>query len=228
MKSKQIDPCIDQLKAILGDANNELTSKQRSKLKKDIGDLKRLQRETKLTQREVFAVVSRIAKDVFEILKSGQSEWVSGSPFLNHTKSFMNYPKAIRVARSLADISQGKLADRAEIDRSYLSLIESGKRQPSVETIEKIANALKIPFHLLTLLGSEEADVQKVSHEHIASLSLALTKLLLEVSNDEPKKEPSEGRPLRHTNHKSPRPRISSRRGPGNTALTRKELANWI
>jgi transcriptional regulator with XRE-family HTH domain len=138
----------------------------------------------------------------------------------------MNYPKAIRVARSLADISQGELADRAEIDRSYLSLIESGKRQPSVETIEKIAKALKIPFHLLSLLGSEEADVQKVSHEHIASLSLALTKLLLEVSNDEPNEEPSEGRPLGHTNHKSPRPRISSRRKPGNTALTRKELAN--
>ena len=74
MKSKQIDPCIDQLKTVLGDANNELTSKQRSKLKKGIDDLKRLQRETKLTQKEVFAVVSRIAREVFEILKSGQSE----------------------------------------------------------------------------------------------------------------------------------------------------------
>jgi hypothetical protein len=74
MRSKQIDTCIDQLRKILGDTNNELTSKQRSKLKKGIDDLKRLQRETKLTQKEVFAVVSRIAKDVFELLKSGQSE----------------------------------------------------------------------------------------------------------------------------------------------------------
>jgi len=74
MRSKQIDTCIDQLRKILGDTNNELTSKQRSKLKRGIDDLKRLQRETKLTQKEVFAVVSRIAKDVFELLKSGQSE----------------------------------------------------------------------------------------------------------------------------------------------------------
>lgn len=74
MRLKQIDTCIDQLRKILGDTNNELTSKQRSKLKKGIDDLKRLQRETKLTQKEVFAVVSRIARDVFEILKSGQSE----------------------------------------------------------------------------------------------------------------------------------------------------------
>jgi hypothetical protein len=74
MRLKQIDTCIDQLRKILGDTNNELTSKQRSKLKKGIDNLKRLQRETKLTQKEVFAVVSRIAKDVFELLKSGQSE----------------------------------------------------------------------------------------------------------------------------------------------------------
>ena len=90
----------------------------------------------------------------------------------------MNYSKAIRVARSLADVSQGQLAGRADINRSYLSLIESGKRMPSVQTIEKIAQALKIPFHLLSLLGSEEADA---SHEQIASLSVALTKLLLTV-----------------------------------------------
>jgi hypothetical protein len=74
MRLKLIDTCIDQLRKILGDTNNELTSKQRSKLKRGIDDLKRLQRETKLTQKEVFAVVSRVAKEVFEILKSGQSE----------------------------------------------------------------------------------------------------------------------------------------------------------
>jgi len=74
MRLKLIDTCIDQLRKILGDTNNELTSKQRSKLKRGIDDLKRLQRETKLTPKEVFAVVSRVAKEVFEILKSGQSE----------------------------------------------------------------------------------------------------------------------------------------------------------
>ena len=74
MRLKLIDTCIDQLRKILGDTNNELTSKQRSKLKRGIDYLNRLQRETKLTQKEVFAVVSRVAKEVFEILKSGQSE----------------------------------------------------------------------------------------------------------------------------------------------------------
>lgn len=97
----------------------------------------------------------------------------------------MNYSKAIRVARSLADLSQGELADRAQIDRSYLSLIESGKRHATTETIEKIATALKLPFHLLTLLGSEEEDVQKANPGQIESLSIALTKLLMQVDADE-------------------------------------------
>lgn len=137
----------------------------------------------------------------------------------------MNYSKAIRVARSLADISQGQLADRADIDRSYLSLIESGKRMPSVETIEKIAQALKLPFHLLSLLGSEEADVKKASDEQIAGLSMALTKLLLEVSGDDPTKEKEHPNPGNSADQKPPRPRISSRRRSGDPSRPRKELA---
>lgn len=137
----------------------------------------------------------------------------------------MNYSKAIRVARSLADISQGQLADKAEIDRSYLSMIESGKRIPSIETIERIARALNLPFHLLSLLGSEEADVQKASQEHIASLSLALTKLLLEVRDEDTPNNQNERRPLRHSDPKPARPRVSSRRGPRNPTRPRKELA---
>jgi len=47
----------------------------------------------------------------------------------------MNYGKAVRIARSIADISQSKLAESADLDRSYLSLIESEKRQPTLETL---------------------------------------------------------------------------------------------
>jgi transcriptional regulator with XRE-family HTH domain len=136
----------------------------------------------------------------------------------------MNYSKAIRVARSLADISQGQLADNAEIDRSYLSLIESGKRKPSIETIERIARALNLPFHLLSLLGSDEADVQRASQEHIASLSLALTKLLLEVQDEERIYKHEERRSRKHSDHQPARPRISPRRGSNNPPRSRKEL----
>jgi transcriptional regulator with XRE-family HTH domain len=150
-----------------------------------------------------------------------------GAGFLtNRDEAIMNYSKAIRVARSLADISQGELADRAEIDRSYLSLIESGKRKPSVEIIEKIASALKLPFHLLSLLGSEKADVREASEEQIEGLSLALTKLLLEVSDDklgEGKRE--QRRSLTSADRKPARSRISSGRRSRDASRSRKQLA---
>lgn len=134
----------------------------------------------------------------------------------------MNYSKAIRVARSLADLSQGELADRAEIDRSYLSLIESGKRQPSVETIEKIAVALKLPFHLLSLLGSEETDKRKANPGQIESLSLALTKLLLQVESDESSTPVPQTPPPRSSSSKKPtRIRIPARGRTRSAAGTR-------
>ena len=140
----------------------------------------------------------------------------------------MNYPKAIRIARSLADMSQGQLADLAEIDRSYLSLIESGKRQPSVETIEKISNALKLPFHLLSLLGSEEADVQKTSHDQIASLALALTKLLLEVKDGPSLGGNGDDQQGDQTQSQSERTRTPTRRRPSNPAKPRGKLAGRV
>jgi XRE family transcriptional regulator of biofilm formation len=92
----------------------------------------------------------------------------------------MNYAKAIRIARSIADLSQAELADRTGLDRSYLSLIEGEKRSPSTPTIEHISKALDIPFHLLTLLATEKEDTDRLNEEQVNSLAKQLTRLLLE------------------------------------------------
>ena len=73
-KRKTIDSCIDALKKIQDDPNNELSSEQRSRLKKDIRDLKKLKRATNLTYTQVFVVVSTISEHAIEILNSGLSE----------------------------------------------------------------------------------------------------------------------------------------------------------
>lgn len=41
-------------------------------------------------------------------------------------------------------VSQEELAFRASIDRSYLSQIESGKRNPSLRLLAKIADSLGV------------------------------------------------------------------------------------
>jgi hypothetical protein len=71
---KQIGSCIDRLREMLGDTNNELSSEQRSNLKTGIRNLKKLHHARKLTHKEVFIVVSQIAEAAFEILKSGSGE----------------------------------------------------------------------------------------------------------------------------------------------------------
>jgi transcriptional regulator with XRE-family HTH domain len=91
----------------------------------------------------------------------------------------MNYPKAIRIARALADISQRELATRVSIDASLVSMFESGKRTPSLETLEKIASALELPFHLFTLLATEPKDVQSADSESLHRLAVGLGKLVL-------------------------------------------------
>ena|SRR5215469_9915178 len=91
----------------------------------------------------------------------------------------MNYPKAIRIARALADISQRELARRVSIDASLVSMFESGKRTPSLESLEKIASALGVPFHLFTLLATESKDVRTTDSEALHRLAVGLGKLVL-------------------------------------------------
>jgi transcriptional regulator with XRE-family HTH domain len=118
----------------------------------------------------------------------------------------MNYAKAIRIARSIAGISQGELADRSGLDRSYLSLIEGEKRKPTVETLQSISEALALPFHLLTLLATEKEDAKRINEEQVLGLAKQLTHLLLE----NPQSDESHSTD-KAASRKSSRPRVSSR-----------------
>ena len=50
----------------------------------------------------------------------------------------------IKFLRKQMGLSQEKFALKAEIDRTYLAGIESGKRNATIQSIEKIVNALEI------------------------------------------------------------------------------------
>ena len=99
--------------------------------------------------------------------------------------STMDYGKAIRVVRALADIPQRELARRLEVDPSLISLIESGKRKPSREFLERFATILGVPFHLLILLASGPGDSKDASPETLEKLALELATLLFTKGNDE-------------------------------------------
>ena len=52
----------------------------------------------------------------------------------------------IKELRNEIGISQEALANRAEIDRTYVTDVENGRRNISIENLEKLVNALEIPF----------------------------------------------------------------------------------
>ena len=54
------------------------------------------------------------------------------------------YGKAVRAIRQDKKISQEELADLCGLHRTYISDVELGKRNVSLENIEKMANALDI------------------------------------------------------------------------------------
>lgn len=54
------------------------------------------------------------------------------------------FGKRVRELRKKQKITQEKLAELVEIDYSYLNLIESGKKNPSLKIIAKLARRLNV------------------------------------------------------------------------------------
>src|SRR5260370_38950585 len=57
--------------------------------------------------------------------------------------------KTIKRLRTEAGRSQREVAEAAGLTPSFLSLIESGERDPSLATIRSVAKALKIPSEII-------------------------------------------------------------------------------
>ena len=64
------------------------------------------------------------------------------------------FSKNMRKYRKDAKLTQEKLAELCGTDHRYIGQIETGTRCPSLEYVEKIANALNIKPYLLFYEGS--------------------------------------------------------------------------
>ncbi len=79
----------------------------------------------------------------------------------------IGFGAAIRQERSVLGISQGELAKRSGLHRTYVSDLERGARNPSIENIEKLAQALQVSVvKLFEQPGAEEATKSLVDGEN--------------------------------------------------------------
>ena len=90
----------------------------------------------------------------------------------------MNIGQAIQLARSKRKLSQAALATRAGISVSYLSLLERGRRDPPLSTIQRIAAALVMPVEILFFLGAEEGELGQLNRDLAGQLAITALELL--------------------------------------------------
>lgn len=63
----------------------------------------------------------------------------------------MDLGRALKIYRLMAGIKQKELAQRLDTSSSYLSLIESGKRIPSLDFLSRASHELNVPVELLLI-----------------------------------------------------------------------------
>ena len=64
-------------------------------------------------------------------------------------KTLTDFGRNVSRLRSDAGLSQDKLAEKADLDRTYLSGIERGVRNPGIKTVIRLARALNVSLDRL-------------------------------------------------------------------------------
>lgn len=93
----------------------------------------------------------------------------------------MNIGSAIHMCRTRRQLSQVELARLAGCSVSYLSMLEnSKKRDPTLSTITKIAEGLRVPVEILFFLGADKGELAGINKELAGQLAMTALELLNE------------------------------------------------
>lgn len=85
--------------------------------------------------------------------------------------------QALRLIRSFHDMSQTELSETLGISKSYLSEIESGKKQPTLEILDKYSKEFDIPLSSI-LFFSETIDSNKLGEKVRVNLAKKIVSIL--------------------------------------------------
>ena len=96
----------------------------------------------------------------------------------------MDIGRAIRFCRQQKGLTQPQLAERAALSTSYLSVLETGKRDPSLSSLQSIARGLGVPLSVLLFVAADPSDVETLTPEMHEKLAAATMKLLTASRDD--------------------------------------------
>ena len=95
---------------------------------------------------------------------------------MRRVKYIMDIGPTLKVLRVASDLRQGKLAKDLDITANYLSLVENGKKEPSLTFLKKFSKRLEVPLGYLLWLALEdenspdESDLKKMMDELLINI----------------------------------------------------------
>lgn len=99
----------------------------------------------------------------------------------------MTIGKNIKLFRTIVGLKQKELAQKIEIQESYLSSIENDKKEPSLSLLRKISKALDIPLSMLFWEGTDNLN----NNSSESKLKKLLIKLTKEIHKSKASRSPS-------------------------------------
>lgn len=104
---------------------------------------------------------------------------------------------ALKVMRKYHNISQTQLAAKLSISGSYLSEIESGKKEPSLEVLHRYADVFEVPLSSLVVF-SETLDGTQTASKARNFFSKKMLKILDWISDQDEVSSAPQKEALRH------------------------------
>lgn len=79
----------------------------------------------------------------------------------------MDFARTLRDVREMRGLSQRQLSERCGFDPSYICLIESGQRVPSIAGLQKLAEVLDVPVSYLVFESEPVRGLTRKAHSQI-------------------------------------------------------------
>ena len=96
----------------------------------------------------------------------------------------MKLGNSIKTFRKNRSLTQSQLAEMCEISTTYLSLIESEKKEPSLPLVKVIAERLNIPLPILIFSAITNEDIPENKKELFEILKPSVDSILNNLVND--------------------------------------------
>ena len=96
----------------------------------------------------------------------------------------MNLGETIKLLRKRNGLNQSQLAELCEITVTYLSLIENGKKAPTLSLLKTITNSLQVPLPILLFSALTEEDIPESRKEFFNVIKPSIDSMLHNLIDD--------------------------------------------